>query len=179
MQAWLKEEEKKLDFRSSRLETRLAKASAQVSKFQDEARKKDTEELLSIEEMALKVIRYEQQVNNLSNEDMFSKICSGNAMKESQFVSFLTSKPVPHHSKFARGSRFAKQQKITAKPGVVNGQTKTAENGKAAEEEDKVEDGPAISAADAKRLFAAWDEEEEGSLSKDFFLSCIQVFARV
>jgi len=176
MQAWLKEEEKKLDFRSSRLETRLAKASAQVSKFQDEARKKDTEELLIIEEMALKVIKYEQQVNEFSNEDMFGKICSGEAIKESQFVAFLTSKPVPHHSKFNKGSKFSKDPK-RCKPGV-NGQAKT-ENGKAAVEEDKIEDGPAITAADAKRLFAAWDEEEEGSLNKDVFIGCIQIFARV
>merc|ERR1712048_1546345 len=68
LESWVTLEIKKLEGKLSKYDPRIAKAVGLSTRLRDDAKKKEAEELYTIEQRALKIIKYHQRVRQLRND---------------------------------------------------------------------------------------------------------------
>uniref|UniRef100_A0A7S1PID9 EF-hand domain-containing protein n=1 Tax=Alexandrium catenella TaxID=2925 RepID=A0A7S1PID9_ALECA len=151
LQVWIAAEIKKLEEKMSRYDQRLTRSSNLASRFRDEAKIKEGDELYALEKRAIDTIKNHKRVNKLSNEDMFADIDTNKDGKidESEFIAF-----------FKRCEKMPKADK-------------KEEDGNAAEDE------PEMSEEDLRKAFTSLDEDSEDAIAKEKFVNVIRVFMKV
>lgn len=164
LRPWVIGEEQKLQFKMSRFDARLQKLSTVSTKFRDDAKKRETAELIEIEKKAITMIKYHQRVKKMKNEDVFAAVDTSQDGKidETEFVAFFkVCEKDPTKKKEAR--------KVEA----------TEDGSKEEEEEDAVDMLEELLEEDFSKLFTYLDEEEHGFISKDKFCNLIRTFMKV
>mmetsp|Transcript_71828 Transcript_71828/g.155955 ORF Transcript_71828/g.155955 Transcript_71828/m.155955 type:complete len:981 (-) Transcript_71828:199-3141(-) len=150
---WIAIEVKKLEMRCTRSEVRLQRLSTVATKFRDEIKKRANEELDALEKRIIGMLKYHQRVKELSNEELYEAIDTDRAGNVDQ------------------GKLLAFCRSCEREP------AKKAEGDAAAEAEAEVQEPP--TQEEIARLFASLDDEDEGFLVKDKFISLIRVFMKV
>lgn len=92
LKTWLLVEVNKLHAKTVGWEPRLAKATSSCSTFRDKAKNKEREELEALEVQAIGMIRYHQQEEKLSKEQMFEQFDADKdgSVSEADFIKFFT-----------------------------------------------------------------------------------------
>jgi len=177
LKVWLGFEIRKLQSSLATHDPKLSRASALSSKYKEDARKKEAEELYALEKKALALIKGHQRVKKLSNEALFVEMDTEKDEKisESEFLEFFTKcerEPKPAKAAKPEDNGDKKEEK---EDGEKTDEKK--EDGKEAEEEEEEEAVP--SEQDLARLFNSLDEDGEGMIVKDKFINLIRAFMKV
>jgi len=172
LQAWLSLEVRKLQSKVTSFEPRLARAANLSSRFREDARKKDAEEVYVLEKKAIALVKYHQQVKQLKNEDVFEAIDSDKDGKidESEFLEF-----------FAKCERKPKAVKAKTEDQCKEGEPKGEKEEKegAQDNDNDTVDDSVPSDEELARLFSHFDEDGEGYISKEKFTNLIRRFMKV
>uniref|UniRef100_A0A7S2B3I9 EF-hand domain-containing protein n=1 Tax=Alexandrium andersonii TaxID=327968 RepID=A0A7S2B3I9_9DINO len=141
---------RKLEEKMSKFDARLTRASNLATRFRDEAKIKESDELYALEKRAIDMIKNHKKVNKLSNEEMFADIDTGKDGKidESEFLAF-----------------FKRCEKLPQKE-AKEGEAEPAEE-------------PELTEADLSKAFKSLDDDDEDSIAKDRFVNVIRVFMKV
>jgi len=151
LKVWMTGEQKKLEFKLQRADTRVAKARAQAAKAREDCKKKEQQELAAFEKQAIRMLRYHQKNKSLSVEELFDAVNSSKDGKvdEQQWLAFFSS---------------------------CEKEPKADKNGDEAKE---VPEDAEPSEDDLRRLFNSLANEEGGHISKEDLLSLVRVFMKV
>merc|ERR1719265_2031622 len=71
LQEFLRQEAKQLECRMGRMDSRIGRATNLSVRFREQALKKRVSELEKLRTEALKVVRYNQKMKNLTNDELF------------------------------------------------------------------------------------------------------------
>jgi len=79
--------------RLGRMEGRIKRATNLLAQFREEARRKRVEDIIKVRSASLRLARYQQQINDLSAEELFSKIDVGGdgTIDKDDYVTFFES----------------------------------------------------------------------------------------
>jgi len=157
-----------------RCEQRLSKIGVITAKLRDDARKKETEEMYTVEKEVLNMIRHHQHAKELSTEAVFSEFDANEDGKidKAEFLAFFkTCEKKPKEDEAPAESAEDKKE---------NGESKDDDE---AAKKDKTTKQTSVEVTDTDllRLFSSLDESEEGEghISKDRFLNLLRVFMKV
>uniref|UniRef100_A0A7S1AK39 EF-hand domain-containing protein n=1 Tax=Noctiluca scintillans TaxID=2966 RepID=A0A7S1AK39_NOCSC len=91
LQSFLTTEAKQLELRIGRMDSRLSRATNLSVRFRESANKKVAAELERLRSNALKVIRYNQRVQKLTNEEVFGQFDANgdDAVSEEEFMEYF------------------------------------------------------------------------------------------
>lgn len=91
LQSFLTTEAKQLELRIGRMDSRLSRATNLSVRFRESANKKVAAELDRLRSNALKVIRYNQRVQKLTNEEVFGQFDANgdDAVSEEEFMEYF------------------------------------------------------------------------------------------
>jgi len=185
LKLWLTGEVKKLDGKMARFDSRLTKVTSTSTKFHEDAKKKDGEELKIFEKRVIKMLKYHQTAKGgLSNQDLFASIDSNSdgKIELDEFLSFFQTCEKESDKK----EEAAEEKKEEA----------TEEKKEEGKEEAKPEAKPAPKAAakaaakpapkeeplteeDLTRAFTYLDDDEEAFLDKEKFCNLVRQFLKV
>merc|ERR1712061_737998 len=106
-------EERKLEIRIGRMEPSLMRSVTMALKFQEEAKKKNSDEEFEIERKALRVIKNHQKQKNMSNQEIVAEFDSNKDDKidEAELAAFFENKTAPVAGKDAEESMNAQEIK--------------------------------------------------------------------
>jgi len=92
LKTWMLVEVNKLHVKTVGWEPRLAKATSSCSSFRDKAKSKEREELEALEAQVISMVRYHQQEDKLSKEQVFEQFDSDKdgSVSEADFIKFFT-----------------------------------------------------------------------------------------
>jgi Ca2+-binding EF-hand superfamily protein len=92
LKTWMLVEVNKLHVKTVMWEPRLAKATSSCSSFRDKAKGKEREELEALEAQVIGMIRYHQQEDKLSKEQVFEQFDADKdgSVSETDFIKFFT-----------------------------------------------------------------------------------------
>mmetsp|Transcript_108929 Transcript_108929/g.274119 ORF Transcript_108929/g.274119 Transcript_108929/m.274119 type:complete len:783 (+) Transcript_108929:114-2462(+) len=160
LKVWLVGEQKKLEFKMTRFDLRLAKSTTLCAKFREEAKKKEVEELDMFEKKAVQMLKYHQRTKDITNEDLFAALDADNNGKisQSEWLSFFK-----NCEKEPKGEKLDCGDAEEAATEAVAAAAATAEP----------------SEDDLARVFASLDEDEEGWMSKERFASLVRAYMKV
>lgn len=131
-------------------------------RFREDAKRKESQELAAIEKRAVAAMKFYQGANKLSNDAMFALVDGDDKdekISEAEWLAFFKKCDT---APSAEGE----------KEGDADGEQAT--KGEAAKEEEGLP-----SETDLSRLFAFLDEEKQGFLSKEKFITLIRVFMKL
>lgn len=204
LKAFLGTEAKQLEIRMGRMDGRLSRATNLSSRFREQAGKKRGAELEKLRIGALKVIRYNQRLKNVSKEDLFrafDKDGDGEideedfvaffeeAEKELKDLDFRESRQADAGAAEEDGSKSGEGDQAGPQPDGANGGD--GEGGEAALAEGTAPPPPKTQRAPApaevvelpeealRRLFPGYLDEGCEKLSKEAFLRLVRLYHKV
>eukprot|EP00418_Pyrodinium_bahamense_P090414 CAMPEP_0179035354 /NCGR_PEP_ID=MMETSP0796-20121207/13068_1 /TAXON_ID=73915 /ORGANISM="Pyrodinium bahamense, Strain pbaha01" /LENGTH=1161 /DNA_ID=CAMNT_0020731625 /DNA_START=58 /DNA_END=3543 /DNA_ORIENTATION=+ len=165
LQAYIATQAKRLEEKMARFDPRLTRASNLATRFREDAKKKEADELYALEKRALDMIKFHKRANKLTNEEMFADIDTNKDEKidESEFMAF-----------YKRCDKEPKKEKAKAEKkedGDVKDEVK--------DEDEKPEESEELTEEDLAKVFASLDDDEEGFIVKDKFTNVIRTFMKV
>jgi len=161
-----------------KVEARVKTLEARIVKTRDEAKRKEVAELDILKETVVKQLRYHKMVKELSLEGLFDAIDanSDKRIEESEFLKFFQTcekLPVPTKKEDSDEDGEAKKE---------NGDVKKEE----VEAKDSVlkffgqsSDTSSLDDAQLSRVFASFDEEDEGHITKVAFMRIFRHYMKV
>jgi len=149
---WLKSEIAKLDTRAGFYDGMWSRASANLARLQEAAKRREVDELGDLETQAMNTIRHYRYTKGCKTENLYDAMDASGLgyVDEKMFAAFLRSCDVPP-KKVGNGA-------------AANGAASSAEP---------------LSEEELSRLFAYLDEEGEGRLSKDRVQNMSRYYMRV
>lgn len=173
LKAFLNAQVKLLEGKLTRLDGRVSRCSSTMSKFNDDAKKKQGIELEALRARVLKMMKYHHRVKNNKPEDTFKEFDKDKdgSIDEKEFVAWFSK---------CEKEPIKKEPKKEAKEEPKEGEEKKEEGeAEKKEEDDEPEYEPTPSKEELTRVFAYLDEDKEGSLSMESFCSLIRTFMKV
>jgi len=165
LKTWLTTEVRKLETRLQKCEQKLTKAASWTTRFREDARRKESEELLALEKEVLRLIKYHQGEAKSNNDELFLAFDtnSDGSVDEAEFLQFF---------------KVCKRGPAPKVPHESEAQDKGGTKDDTRMDADGVELKP--SPSELSRVFKYWDDDEhEGRIPKDKFLNLIRKFMKV
>jgi len=167
--SFLSSETKKHDSRLGRMDGRINRSVNLLARFEDEVDKKRAREVDKVKRQLLKVVRYNQQLNNLSDEDLFTKFDAGGdgVIGEADWRQFFES------------------AEMTVRPLTAGDDDSAAPRVLTAEEADGAEDGKLkeevveISNEDSEGVFLSMCMQGEKHITREEFFRVIPMYMMV
>mmetsp|Transcript_28537 Transcript_28537/g.87578 ORF Transcript_28537/g.87578 Transcript_28537/m.87578 type:complete len:942 (+) Transcript_28537:434-3259(+) len=158
---FISNETKKHDSKLGRMDGRINRALNLLTRFQDEVSKKRAGEVDKVRLAALRVARYNQQLQNLTDEDLFGRFDVGGdgAIDESEFLAF-----------FEAAEKVIRPLKADTTPEEEGGRPEEA--GKDVAEKEEVETVELL-AEDLAEVFAILCQHGEKALSMEAFMQAV------
>jgi len=156
LKSWMDTEVQKLEKKLQLNDPKLTKAATLISRCREDAKRKDAEELIAVEATALRVIKYHQGKNKLSGAALFDDI------------------DTDKHEQINEANLLAFFKRCDREPDET-----TEGDGKEAGAEEKTEKTLSPSEDELSRLFVTFDDDKQGFLTKDMFVTLIRRFMKV
>jgi len=177
IQPWLNVEVQKLDGRTKPFDARITGATFTVARAREDTKKKEILELDRLRAKALTIMRHHQRAKTLKNEELFDELDTNKdgRIEETEFLAFFKSCERPPGNKKGKNNETG-----TAEGEVKDEDAKKEEVDKEDNEPDHgigADDGP--TPEELAKVFDALDEDDEGYISKEHFLSLIRLYMKV